>query len=81
MYSSLLIGRFAEVIRSYDKSLLGKSGKVSDETKNMIHITTEAGETIRLPKSVVTLRVGLQSDYVILEGTKLLGTPIDRIRG
>lgn len=81
MYSSLLIGKVAEVVQSSDKSLLGRSGVIIDESKNMIHLCTEVGKTLRLPKSIVTLKLGSRIDSVFLEGSKIIGTPVDRIRG
>ncbi len=82
MYSSLLIGRFAEIVQSLDHSLLGRSGMIIDETKNMIHLRVESGETMKVPKSLVTLKLASsKSDRIIIEGMKILGTPVDRIRG
>ena len=81
MYSSMLIGRFAEVVQSLDHGLLGRSGLIIDETKNMIHLRVESGEMIKVPKSVVTLKLGRSRDQMIIDGMKLMGTAVDRIRG
>lgn len=83
MYNALLIGKRIEVLAALDKTLIAKKGLVVDETKNLLTIETLNGSLLKLPKSIVTLGVFDSSDKssITIEGSKLVGTPSDRIKG
>ena len=71
------------VLSSLDKSLINGNGLVVNESKNLITIKAPGGKMLKLPKSVVTLNVldDNGSSRMTIEGSKLIGTPADRIKG
>jgi len=74
------VGLRVTVVESSDPSLKGLEGEVVDETKNIFKIRTVRGYKA-LPKSVVTLRVEMPtSSTLVIDGSRLLGRPEDRIR-
>ena len=78
----MLIGREIEVLASRDKTMLKLRGLVVNETKNLLVIMTAEERQVNIPKSIVTLNVSLKnSEKLIVEGSKLIGTPADRIKG
>ncbi len=78
----MLIGREVEVLASRDKSMLKLRGLVIDETKNLLVLRTSLDREVKLPKSIVTLRLeNKKGEPLVLEGAKLIGTPADRIKG
>jgi len=78
----MLIGREIEVLASRDKTMLKLRGLVVNETKNLLVIMTAEERQVTIPKSIVTLNVSLKnSEKLIVEGSKLIGTPADRIKG
>jgi RNase P/RNase MRP subunit p29 len=82
LYNGLLIGKRIEVLSALDKSLVKKNGLVVDETKNLLIVQSLEGVLLKLPKSIVTLNVYGSQDSVpvMIEGSKLTGTPADRIK-
>jgi ribonuclease P protein subunit POP4 len=82
LYSGMLIGKQVEVLDSPDKSLISLKGFVADETKNTLVLVMRNDRELRIPKSVVVLSVsnGRNGPFV-LEGSKLIGTPAERIKG
>jgi len=82
MYSGMLIGAEIEVIASHDRSMLNLKGLVMDETKNMLVVLTQAEREVKIPKSIVTLSIsGGKMDRPNIEGSSLIGTPAERIKG
>lgn len=83
MYNGLLIGKRIEVIAALDKSLAKKNGLIIDETKNLLIMQQLNGRLLRLPKSVLTLDVENEQDgsHFRIEGSNLIGTPDERIKG
>jgi RNase P/RNase MRP subunit p29 len=78
----MLIGREVEVLASRDKSMLKLRGLVVDETKNLLVVKTILEREVRIPKSIVTLSlVNSKGEPLVLEGSKLIGTPAERIKG
>lgn len=78
----MLIGREIEVLASRDNSMLRLKGLIVDETKNTLIVLTQTEKQVRISKSVVTLKLlGMKNDGPVLEGSKLIGTPADRIKG
>lgn len=68
-----LIGATVEIVDATNSSLIGKKGKVIDETKNTF--TLENKKIIL--KNSVTLRIG---DRVI-EGKEIAKRPYERVKG
>jgi ribonuclease P protein subunit POP4 len=78
----MLIGREIEVLASRDKTMLKLRGLVVNETKNLIVVTTPQERRVNIPKSIVTLSISSKnSEKLIIEGSNLIGTPADRIKG
>jgi len=78
----MLIGREIEVIASRDKTMLKLKGLVVNETKNLIVVMTSEERQVNIPKSIVTLEISnKQSGKLKIEGSDLIGTPADRIKG
>ena len=77
-----MIGKRIEVMSALDKSLIKKNGLIVDETKNLLVIQSLDGVLLKLPKSIVTLNVYGPRDSIpmMIEGSKLTGTPDDRIK-
>lgn len=75
-----LIGLEARVMNSSDPTLLGTSGKIVDETRNMLMV--EQGEKVRkISKSNSTFLITLpEGDKVTVDGKKLVGRPEERVR-
>jgi ribonuclease P protein subunit POP4 len=81
-YSGMLFGRKIEIIASSDRSLLGINGLVVDETKNLLSIAVPSGNIVKVSKSLVRLRtVTRRNETVEIDGSTLIGTPADRIKG
>lgn len=75
-----LIGLEARVMDSSDPTLLGTSGKVVDETRNMLVI--EQGKKIKtISKSTSTFLITLpDGERVTVDGKKLVGRPEERVK-
>ncbi|HSB47063.1 MAG TPA: ribonuclease P protein subunit [Candidatus Bilamarchaeum sp.] len=75
---STLIGLEAEIVNSSQRKLIGKKGRVVDETKNLIVI--EAGEKeIRVPKVSSLFRFTADSgEKIDVEGKKIAFRPHER---
>ena len=72
-----LIGLHTEIISSRNKSDIGISGRIIDETKNCIIIRTQEGDK-RMIKKNITIKIpekGLK-----IEGILLANRPEDRIK-
>ena len=75
-----LIGLHLEVVRSSNKDLIGQSGIVIDETKNML-VISQGGKRKLIPKSVAIFHFTLQNGTKVeVDGRKNVGRPEDRLR-
>ena len=76
----MVIGLNAKVVRSDNPSQIGISGKIIDETRNMLKIF-DKGKSKSIPKKTSTLHISLADKTIIeIEGTVLLGRPENRIK-
>jgi ribonuclease P protein subunit POP4 len=74
-----LIGLDMTIIDSSDRTLIGLSGRIMNETKNTFGIKTSNGFRI-IPKRNVELLISLQNKTeVVLYGKKIAYRPEDRI--
>jgi len=73
------IGLKVEVVEGSDRSRIGMKGKIVDETKNLVVIEGKFGEK-KLPKREVKLMVELGKEKVLLDCSKLVQRPEDRIK-
>jgi ribonuclease P protein subunit POP4 len=75
---STFIGLEAEIINSSQRMLIGKKGKVVDETKNLI-VLESAGKEIRIPKVSSVFRFTTDAgEKVDVEGKKIAFRPHER---
>lgn len=74
-----LIGLRVEVADAPDPSHRGRSGRVVDETQNLLVVEAE-GRELRIPKEGATFRFLLEGDAVVLRGERLLHRPEDRVK-
>lgn len=57
-------------------------GLVIDETRNMLIVMTPVERQVKIPKSIITLKIENRgNEHMVIEGFKLLGTPAERIKG
>ena len=79
IFSHEIIGLYAKIEDSPDKSLINLSGKIILETKNMIGIKTKAGVK-HISKSVAKiLKLQLPAETCFVNGSLLIGRPEDRV--
>jgi len=71
----MIIGKFAKVIESSNKNLIGIEGTIVDETQNTILVEQPKGFKT-LPKTQVVLKI----DGKIIDCRQLLGKIEDRIK-
>jgi len=74
-----LIGLKIEVLESSDKSQIGLSGQVVNETQNTLILQNEQGEKT-VPKKGSVFKMFLEHENVKVKGEKLLKTPQERIK-
>ena len=75
-----LIGLEASIITSNDQSLLNLTGRIVDETRNLIKMETNKGIK-KVPKNIIRLRLILPNkEMVNIQGSLLVGRPEDRIK-
>ena len=75
-----LIGLKAVVARSSNPFLAGTRGRVVDETKNTVKLSTKNGVKV-IPKEVAVFRLDLPDGSVVeVEGTRLVGRPENRMK-
>ena len=75
-----LIGLEAEIVRSSDPGLVSRSGKILDETREIILLSTTEG-TVMLPKRNCTFDMHLPNgDVVRVDGQLLEGAPEERLK-
>ncbi len=71
-----------EVLASRDSTMLKLKGLVIDETKNLLVLRTNFDREVKVPKSIVSIGLATnKGEAIVLEGSKLIGTPSDRIKG
>jgi RNase P/RNase MRP subunit p29 len=81
MFAGMLIGRDIVILASKDKTISGIKGLVLDETKNTLVVLTSQNRKLRIPKPIVTLSLEAKPANITIEGSKLIGTPAERIKG
>lgn len=79
-----LIGLEAEVASATSPSFVGLRGTVTDETRQLLVLSTPAGLK-RVPKDVCTFRFRLPGapagrEWVRVRGSLLVGRPEDRVK-
>jgi ribonuclease P protein subunit POP4 len=75
-----LIGLKAIVARSSNSLLVGTRGRVIDETRNTVRLSTRKGVKV-IPKGVAVFRFDLSDGSTVeVEGTRLVGRPENRMK-
>jgi len=75
-----LIGLNATVARSSNRFLTGKRGRIIDETRNTLRLSTRKGIVV-IPKDVAVFRLDLPDGSIVeVEGTRLVGRPENRMK-
>lgn len=77
-----LIGATIEVVHANNKTLVGKKGKVLDETKNTITISINKKRQ-KILKTHITFKIHKDKKFEekIIEGKTITKRPYERIRG
>ena len=75
-----LVGLGATVVDAKNKSLVGISGRVVDETRNTLTIENGSHAARKILKEQVTLRFKQDHDEVTVDGKILLGRSEDRLK-
>jgi len=75
-----LIGLNAIVARSSNSLLVGTRGRIIDETRNTIKLSTRKGVKV-IPKGVALFRFDLSDGSTVeVDGAKLVGRPENRMK-
>ncbi len=76
-----LIGLRTRVVFSPDPTQIGISGKVIDETANLLIIKTKNGRVKRIPKKGRVFEFFIRESKVVkLSGKDILGRPEERVK-
>lgn len=75
-----LIGLRTEVVESTNSQIIGLNGTITDETKSMIIMDTANG-TKMIAKSNNSWKFTIDEKEIILNGSKIMKRPFDRIGG
>ena len=76
---SELIGTAVKIVDSKNPSLIGKEGKIIDETKNSFKIAYNDKTKVIL-KEQVTLDIKFKNQTIRVDGKLFVGRPEDRIK-
>jgi len=74
------IGLHTEITNSSNPQIIGLNGRIVNETKSMFTINTKNG-TKSIAKSKNSWKFSIESKDVIVEGSKIVKRPFDRIGG
>ena len=75
IYNSNWLGRQLKIVSSPDKTLIGRHGIVSDETKNTIKVS-EKGRNVVFGKSSIIFTI--DNNNVVIDGTLVGQRPENR---
>lgn len=75
-----LIGLEIEVVSSKNKSLAGRKGVITDETRDTLKIN-ENGREITMMKNAIVFRTQVGGKTIEIDGSCLMGRPEDRAKG
>ena len=73
-----LIGLNTEIAQSTNAQVVGLNGRIIDETKSMFKINTTKGIK-SIPKSTSSWKFSIDSNDVIVDGSKIAKRSFDRI--
>lgn len=75
-----LIGLEIEVVESKNKSLAGRKGIITDETRDTLKMEENTKE-ITMMKNAIVFRTKVGGKTVEIDGSCLVGRPEDRAKG
>ncbi|WP_457613298.1 ribonuclease P protein component 1 [Methanocaldococcus sp.] len=75
-----LIGLDVEIIDAKNRSMIGITGKVVDETRNTLKIEKKDGREVIIPKDTAIFVFHLKNCKVKVNGRLLVGRPEDRLK-
>jgi ribonuclease P protein subunit POP4 len=75
-----LLGEWIKVRESFNADLVGISGRVVDETRNMLIVKDAASRSVSVPKAVCIFEVGLE-EKVVIDGSVVVGRLERRLVG
>lgn len=75
-----LIGLYARISKSTNRSLTGTRGRIIDETRNTFKLDTKKGVRM-IPKDVAVFRLSLPDGSIVeVNGARLIGRPENRMK-
>lgn len=74
------IGLNTEIVQSTNPQVIGLNGRIENETKSMFTINTGKGMK-SIPKSTSSWKFSIDNSEIIVEGSKIVKRPFDRIGG
>ncbi len=74
-----LIGLSVEIIDSTDPTMKNLKGRIINESKNTFTIEV-SGKRKMIPKEICAFRFELKDDFVVVQGSTLIGRPQERIK-
>ncbi|MBI2109808.1 ribonuclease P protein subunit [Candidatus Woesearchaeota archaeon] len=77
--NGMLIGKTISIINAKNKKQIGLSGKIVDETRNMIKIETKTGEKSFVKKNIV-IHINQDNKVYEVPGIELFGRIEERIK-
>ena len=73
-----IIGFKTSIYDSLNKELIGLTGKIIFETKNMIHLKTSTGYK-QIPKNICEFHFDNKKEKIVVNGKKLIKRPYERL--
>lgn len=77
---STFIGLKVSIENSSDRKQIGLSGKIVDETKNLIIIEKEGGSEVSIPKLSCYFRFYLSDGEAVIKGADITYRPHERAK-
>ena len=73
-----IIGLTCTIVDSTNKELVGITGKIINENKNMLTLNTKFGEKL-IPKNTCEFNITKNNDTITISGSQLLTYPYERL--
>ena len=73
-----IIGLTCTIVDSTNKELVGITGKIINENKNMLTLNTKSGEKL-IPKNTCEFKITKNHEMLTISGSLLLKRPHERL--
>ena len=73
-----IIGLTCTIVDSTNKELVGITGKIINENKNVLTLNTKFGEKL-IPKNTCEFNITKNNDTITISGSQLLTYPYERL--